>query len=155
MMPKKIFALFALGVTTLPAHAILISEAMVNSFVTGKFPKITHGVEISSPRISLKEGKAEFCAQAHFPLVPKPVDFCTSLVPLWDPKMGSLRANQLALTSMNAEGFPQRYQETMKRVVNEVAMPALDGTEIYKNDGFIAKQVSSIKVQPGFLDVQL
>lgn len=152
---KKLACGFAMvGVVfALPAHALEVTETVVSKYVDMKLPKSVAGVQLMAPKVTLLDGHAMFCAIARPKLFPKDVEFCSNLTPQWRHKTASLLGTNMSLTSLNAPGLTEKHLETIKKLVNATVLPALEGIEIYKADNFIGRQVSTIKIKPGKLDL--
>jgi len=138
------------------AFAIDISEAMLNRYVAQKLAeKRQKDVQIIDPKVSLLDGYATICATIRSKLLPDAVDFCANMTPQWRQETGSVLATHMSLVSLNAPGVREKDVELLKSIVNQVVLPRLEGTEVYKADNFIGKQVSDLKVLPGRLDISL
>lgn len=138
---------------TVPAAAIEVSESLVSKYIETKLPPSIAGVRLMAPKVTLLEGNATFCAIARPKLMPKDVEFCTNLTPKWRQETSSLLGSNMTLTSLNAPGVADKHLEITKKLMNQSVLPALEGIEIYKNDSFIGKRISAIKVKPGKLDL--
>ena len=130
-----------------------MSESAVSKYVEIKVPKTVAGVQLLAPKVTLKEGKATFCAIARPKLFPKDAEFCSDLTPQWRQETASLLGTKMSLTSLTVAGASEKSLESTKKLVNSVVLPALEGIEIYKADNFIGRRVSAINVKPGKLDL--
>lgn len=152
-MKKIIFGVVLLSGFVSSSYALEISESMVGKYVGMKFPKSMAGVQVTAPKVTLLEGKANFCALARPKLFPKDIEFCTNLTPQWRQETGSLLGTNMTLLSLNVPGVADKYVEIAKKVINQSVLPALEGTEVYKVDNFIGKRVSTVQVTPGKLNL--
>jgi len=138
------------------AFAIDISEEMLNKFVAQKLAeKRQRDVQVLDPKITLLDGFATICAKVRAKVIAHDVDFCADMTPKWRQDTGSLLATRMALVSLNAPGVGEKDVELLKAIVNQVVLPRLEGVEVYKADNFIGKQISTLKVLPGRLDISL
>lgn len=160
MMPNKIMRFFSFAITLLfmhafinPAHAFEISESLIEKYVQMKIPKSIAGVQISSTKIKLLDADAKLCAVARPKFFPKDIPFCAMLTPKWRQETASLLGFNMKLDSLDATGLSEKHVENTKRIVNQTILPALEGIEIYKEDNFIGKRVSDIKIKPGKIDL--
>ncbi len=138
------------------ALAIDISESMLNSFVAQKLAEKQHrDVQVLAPKITLLDGHATLCATVRAKLIPGDVDLCANMTPQWRQETGSLLATRMALVSLRAPGVKEKDVELLKALVNQVVLPRLEGVEVYRDDSFIGKQISAVKVLPGRLDISM
>ena len=139
-----------------PARAIEISESTLNAFVTRRLAeKPPRDVEVLAPKVSLREGYATLCATVRARLLPSDVDLCANMTPVWRRETGSLLATHMAITSLTAPGLREKDVELMRSVLNQTLLPRLEGMELYRADDFIGKQISTVKVMPGKIDISL
>lgn len=136
--------------------AFEISEGMLNGFLETKLAeKRFSDLQLTSPKLSLQNGYATFCTGAHPRVYPKDIHFCANLTPLWRQATGSLLATRMSLVSLDVPGVDAQQLELVKALLNQGILPGLDGIEIYKANNAIGKQISSITVMPGWLDLSL
>lgn len=139
-----------------PVFAVEISEDMLNTYVEqGLARKANRNVQILNPKVTLLNGFATLCGTIRTKVFPKDVDFCADMTPKWRQETGSLLATKMTLVSLDAPGVSDKDVELLKLIVNQGVLPRLEGTEIYKADGFIGKQISGVTVLPGKLDISL
>lgn len=154
-MKLYVAASAALLVST-TAVAYDVSESMLNQFVgTTLSEKKYSDLHVSSPNVTLLEGYATFCAVARPQIYPREINFCANLTPKWRQETGSLLATRMSLVSLRVEGVSSQQVELVKMLANQSLLPALEGIELYRADNAIGKQVSSVKVSPGKLVLDL
>jgi len=154
-MKLYVAAAAALLVST-AAVAYDVSESMLNQFVeTTLADKKYSDWHVSSPSVTLLEGYATFCAVARPQIYPREINFCANLTPKWRQETGSLLATRMSLVSLRVEGVSAQQIELVKMLANQSLLPALEGIELYRADNAIGKQVSSVKVSPGKLVLDL
>ena len=154
-MKRFLITLYIL-LTSSTVLAIEVSEEMLNNFVEQKLAQKAHrDVQILNPKILLLEGFATICAKVRTKAFPRDVDFCANMTPKWRQETGSLLATKISLISLNAPDVPEANKELVKSIINQVLLPRLEGIEVYKTDEFIGKQISSLTVMPGRLDLSM
>ncbi len=138
------------------ALAFDVSEATLNEFVAAKLAeKRFSDLRLSSSKVTLLDGYATICADARPKIYPRNVSFCANLTPKWRPETASLVASRMSLVSLDVRGIDAQQIELAKIIMNQGILPALEGVELYRADSAIAKQITSVKVMPGRLDVGL
>ncbi|MBK7357019.1 MAG: hypothetical protein IPL29_11010 [Propionivibrio sp.] len=153
---KRLLVTMVCVLSSSTVFAVEISEDMVNKYVEqGLAKRANRKVQILNPKVTLLEGFATLCATVHAKAYPKDVDFCADMTPKWRQETGSLLATKMTLVSLNAPGVSDKDIELVKLIVNQGVLPRLEGTEIYRADGFIGKQISGVTVLPGKLDLSL
>lgn len=146
-----VLALF--GVST-AANAFEVSEEMLNKFVEQKLAeKNNRDIQLLNPKITLLDGFASICATTRSKVLANDVDFCAHMTPKWRQETGSLLATRMSLVSLNAPGVSGKNIEMLKMIVNQLVLPGLEGVEVYRAENFIGRQISSVKVMPGKLDL--
>lgn len=157
---NKIMRFFSFAITLLfmhafvnPAHAFEISESLIEKYVQMKIQKSIAGVQISSAKIKLLYADAKLCAVARPKFFLKDIQFCAMLTPKWRQETASLLGFNIKLDSLDATGLSEKHVENTKRIINQTILPALEGIEIYKEDNFIGRRVSDIKIKPGKIDL--
>ncbi|MBV2182372.1 MAG: hypothetical protein KUL86_14225 [Castellaniella sp.] len=154
-MHLRILGSVLMTVILMPAaHALEVSESAVNTYVSMKLPKSVAGVQLLSPKVTLLEGQANFCAIARPKLFPKDIEFCSALTPQWRQETASLLGTSMSLSSLNIPGAQEKQLAAAKTLVNNTILPALEGITIYQADNFIGRRVSSVKAKHGKLDVE-
>ncbi len=149
--------LFALIFSCLSSSALAVEipETLLNQYVAQRLAereqKGRRDVSVRNPQIFLKDGYATLCANMKAKVLAQAVDFCANMTPQWRQETGSLLATKMSLISLNAPGMGEAEVALLKQIVNQVVLPKLEGTEVYKADDFIGKQVSDLKVLPGKL----
>ena len=153
---KRLLCIPVLFLFGASAFAIEISESMLNSYVAQKLAeKRQRDVHVLDPKITLLDGYATICAKVRAKVLAQDIDFCANMTPTWRQETGSLLATRMALVSLNAPGISEKDVELLKAIVNQAVLPRRQGTEVYKADDFIGKQISALKVLPGRLDISL
>ena len=153
---KALLFLPALFLACSSALAIDISVDTLNKYVAQKLAeKRQRDVQVLDPKITLLDGYATICARLRSKAITNDVNFCADMTPKWRQETGSLLATRMALVSLNAPGVNEKDVELLKAIVNQVVLPRLEGVEVYKAENFIGKQISSLKVLPGRLDISL
>jgi len=153
---KTTFVALALLLGSFSALAIDIPEATLNRFVAERLAEKQHrDVRILAPKITLLDGYATLCATVRVKLIPGDVDLCANMTPQWRQETGSLLATRMALVSLSAPGIREKDVELLKALVNQAVLPRLEGVEVYRDDSFIGKQISAVKVLPGRLDIAM
>jgi hypothetical protein len=153
---KRLLCIPLLLLVSASALAIEISESMLNTYVAQKLAeKRQRDVHVLDPKITLLDGYATICAKVRAKVFAQDIDFCANMTPAWRQETGSLLATRMALVSLNAPGVKEKDVELLKAIVNQAVLPRLEGTEVYKTDDFIGKQISGLKVLPGKLDISL
>ncbi|MBS1230815.1 MAG: hypothetical protein H6R17_4092 [Proteobacteria bacterium] len=148
-------ALAALLIST-GAAAFDITESMLNQFIATKLAEKKYSdLHLASLQVSLLEGYASFCAVARPQIYPRQISFCANLTPKWRQDTGSLLATKMSLISLNVPGVDAQQTELVKLLANQSLLPALEGIEIYRAETPIEKQVSSVKISPGKLQLDL
>ena len=159
-MPKKIIskpAFFGLlsVLMAMPAIAFDVSEATVNQVIAAKLAeKRFSDLQLTSPKVTLLDGEATFCADARPKIFPRDISFCAALTPRWRQESASLIATRMSLLSLNVRGVDAQQLEFVKLFLNQGVLPALEGVEMYRADNAIAKQISGVKVLPGRLELE-
>lgn len=154
-MKTALFAL-ALLLGCSSSRAIDISEATLNRFVAEKLAEKQHrDVQVLAPKITLLDGHATLCATVRARMIPRDVALCANMTPQWRQETGSLLATRMALVSLSAPGIKEKDVQLLKALVNQAVLPRLEGVEIYRDDSFIGKQISAVKVLPGRLDIAM
>ncbi len=134
--------------------AFEVSERVLNQFVESKLSEKKYSdLHLTSPNVTLLEGYATFCAVARPKIYPRDINFCANLTPKWRQETGSLLATKMLLTSLSVPGVDGQQIELVKMLANQSVLPALEGVELYRADDAIGKQVSSVRVTPGKLDL--
>lgn len=152
-MKHFVAASAALLVST-AVFAFEVSESTLNQFVESKLAEKKYSdLRLTSPSVTLLEGYATFCAVARPKIYPRDINFCANLTPQWRQETGSLLATKMLLTSLSVPGVDVEHVELVKMLANQSVLPALEGVELYRAEDAIGKQVSSIRVTPGKLDV--
>lgn len=155
-MMKRLLIASAFVIASSSVFAIELSEEMLNGYIEqGLAEKTNRGIQILNPKISLRDGYATICAKVHTKIFSSDIEFCADMTPKWRQQTGSLLATRMALISLNAPGVSNKDIELVKSIVNQVILPGLEGIEVYRADNFIGKQISSLKVMPGKLDLSL
>lgn len=153
---KFILVFLSIMLISVEASAFEVFEATLNAYVEQKLAENPNrDVKLLNPRISLLDGFASICATVQTKVLPSDVDFCANMTPKWRQETGSLLATKMVLVSLNAPGVSQKNIEFLRMLLNQVVLPRLEGVEIYKTDNLIGKQLSTIKVMPGKLDLSL
>lgn len=133
-----------------------VSETMLNQFVETRLAEKKYSdLHLTSPNVTLLDGYAVFCAVARPSIYPIEITFCANLTPKWRQETGSLLATKMSLISLTAPGVDAQQIELVKMLANQGVLPALEGVELYRADNAIGKQVSSVKVRPGKLVLDL
>ena len=146
-----ILALFGLSTA---ASAFEVSEEMLNKFVEQKLAeKNNRDIQLLNPKVTLLDGFASICATTRTKVLANDVDFCANMTPKWRQETGSLLATRMSLVSLNAPGVSGKNIEMLKMIVNQLVLPGLEGIEVYRAENFIGRQISSVKVMPGKLDL--
>ena len=144
-------ALFGLSTA---ASAFEVSEEMLNKFVEQKLAeKNNRDIQLLNPKVTLLDGFASICSTVHTKVLANDVDFCAHMTPKWRQETGSLLATRMSLVSLNAPGVSGKNIEMLKMMVNQLVLPGLEGIEVYRAENFIGRQISSVKVMPGKLDL--
>jgi len=127
---------------------------MINQYVEQKLSeKGRRDIQLLNPKVSLRDGYATFCAVARSKAFTSDVEFCADMTPKWRQETGSLLATKMALVSLSAAGVYDKHIELVKMIANQILLPGLEGIEVYRAEDFIGKQISSVKVMPGKLDL--
>lgn len=151
---KPLVAVTAGLLVATSAVAIEISESMLNQFVESKLSEKKYSeLHLTSPKVTLLDGYATFCASARPKVYPRDINFCANLTPKWRQDTGALLATKMYLVSLNVPGVDAQQIELVKVVANQGLLPSLQGIEIYRADNAMGKQISSVKVMPGKLDL--
>ena len=153
---KLYVAVSAALLASTTAAAFDISESMLNQFIETKFSEKKYSdLHLSSLKVSLLEGYATLCAVARPQIYPREINFCANMTPQWRQETGSLLATKMSLTALTVPGVNAQQIELVKLLANQSILPALEGVEIYRAESPIEKQVSSVKISPGKLVLDL
>ena len=135
--------------------AFEVSEETLNQYVKSRLSEKKYAdMYLSSPKITLQEGYATFCAVARPKIYPRDISFCANLTPKWRRETGSLLATRMLVTSLSVPGVNVQQIELVMMLANQSILPALEGIELYQTDDAIGKQISSVIVMQGKLDIE-
>lgn len=149
---KHVFLLIALLIAG-TAYAIDVPESVITNGLQDKFPIVKGDFELTNPQISLLDGKGLFCAVAKPKSAKSGIDFCATFIPKWRKDSATLHISKPNITSLKMPGVADSELDWTKKLLNKVVMPQLENFQLYKADNFIGKQVTSVKVKLGYLDV--
>ena len=151
---RHFVAAFAALLTSVSAFAFEVSESMLNQFIESKLSEKQYSdLHLTSSKVTLLEGYATFCAVARPKIYPKDISFCANLTPKWRQETGSLLATRMSLVSLNVQGVDAQQIELVKVIANQGILPSLEGVELYRADNGIGKQISSLNVMPGRVEI--
>jgi hypothetical protein len=150
---------YAFAIATLLASTVVpafdVSENTLNQFVESKLSEKKYSdLHLTSPKITLQDGYATFCAAARPKIYPRDISFCAHLTPKWRKETGSLLATRMLVTSLSVPGVDVQQIELVRMLANRSVLPALEGIELYRADDAIGKQISSVTVMQGKLDLE-
>jgi hypothetical protein len=150
-MKKIIFAFLTMFSLNAFAMSIPVTEGMVNSKVSGAFPKTVKKIELSNPQITLLEGKSVLCMDGvpRIMFLDKPFKFCASFKPAWNEKEARLEATHLELMNMDINGVGN-VPSSLRVILNEVLV-GIEPLVLYKSDSWFLKQISTIEVEKGMM----
>ena len=135
--------------------AFEVSEETLNQYVKSRLSEKKYAdMYLTSPKITLQEGYATFCAVARPKIYPRVISFCANLTPKWRRETGSLLATRMLVTSLSVPGVNVQQIEVVMMLANQSILPALEGIELYQTDDAIGKQISSVIVMQGKLDIE-
>ena len=131
-----------------------VTEESLNQYVEqGLAKRGNRDPQFLNPKVALFDGYATICAKVRTAAIPKDVDFCADMTPVWRQETGSLLASKMTMTTLNAPGVSDKNIGLVKVILNQVILPGLEGIEVYKADNFIGKQISWVKILHGKLEM--
>ncbi len=158
-MKKIIISILLLG--SIQAQALTLSARVVDAGVGLMFPKVIKKVEISEPKVDIKDNKAIFCAFLNNTLIQtvfqQKVYMCSKFIPAWNTQTKEImitKMSEIRLT-VKKDGHVQDKWNTFFKLLETDVLPQLEPIPIYKMDNMIGNQVKSIKIIENQFDIMM
>ncbi len=154
-MKKFLFSILMMLSFNVFAFSIPITSGIINSQISDSFPQTVQKVELSDPRVILKEDKAIICLTGlpKIFLLDKKFQFCASFKPVWNAQLTQLEAKDLELLGFDMDGIG-KVNNTLRLVLNNEVLPHIKPIKIYKSDSWISKQVSDIEIEKSVMYIK-
>ncbi len=134
------------------ASALTLSARVVDAGVSLMFPKTIKKIEISEPKVDIKDNKALFCAFLNNTLIQtvfqQKVYMCSKFVPAWNTKTKEImitKMTDIQLTVQQGGQKQDKWNGFFKLLETDV-LPQLEPIPIYKMDNMFTQSVKSIGI---------